>query len=321
MTPDHPSVVDADAFTLRRRPPSEKLVDLGFRQLTLGLASIVALLLVGIFYTVYQGSVEAFQAFGFRFLITSSWDPVNETYGAFVAIYGTLVSSLLALAIAVPLGVGTAIFITEDLIPRAMRETIGLMVELLAAIPSVVLGLWAIFVMEPAIRPALELLHRVLGWSPFFATVPQGPGMAPAILILVVMVLPIITSISRDALNQVPAELRQGAYGVGTTRWGAIFSVILPAAISAITGGVMLALGRAMGETMAVTMIIGNSLNFNLSLLSPGNTIASMLANQFGEADGIQVSALMYAALVLMLLTLVVNVCAQWVVRRLSLRY
>ena len=321
MTPDHPSAVNGDAFTLRRRPPSEKLVDLGFRQLTLCLAAVVALLLAGIFYTVFHGAGDAFRAFGFRFLTTSSWDPVNETYGAFVAIYGTLVSSLLSLLIAVPLGVGTAIFITEDLIPKPLREAIGLMVELLAAIPSVVLGLWAIFVMEPAIRPFLELLHQLLGWSPFFSTVPQGPGMAPAILILVVMILPIITAISRDALNQVPPELRQGAYGVGTTRWGAIFSVILPAAVSSITGGVMLALGRAMGETMAVTMIIGNSLNFDLSLLAPGNTIASMLANQFGEADGIQVSALMYAALILMVLTFTVNVSAQWIVRRLSLRY
>ncbi|NBU77313.1 MAG: phosphate ABC transporter permease subunit PstC, partial [Planctomycetes bacterium] len=242
-------------------------------------------------------------------------------FGAWVAIYGTLVSSLLALVIAVPLGVGTAIFITEDIIPVQVREAIGLMVELLAALPSVVLGLWAIFVMEPAIRPALDLLHHLLGWTPFFSTVPQGPGMAPAILILVVMVMPIITSISRDALNQVPVELRQGAYGVGTTRWGAIFNVILPAAVSAIVGGVMLSLGRAMGETMAVTMIIGNSLTFDLSLLAPGNTIASMLANQFGEADGLQISALMYAALVLMLLTFVVNVAAQWIVKRLSLRY
>jgi phosphate transport system permease protein len=202
-----------------------------------------------------------------------------------------------------------------------VRNLIGLMVELLAAIPSVVLGLWAIFVMEPAIRPALNLLHNMFGWSPFFAGQAQGPGMAPAILILVVMILPIITAISRDALNQVPIELRQGAYGVGTTRWGALMNIILPAAISAITGGIMLALGRAMGETMAVTMIIGNSLNFDLSLLAPGNTIASMLANQFGEADGIQVSALMFAALILMILTLVVNVIAQWIVRRLSLKY
>ncbi|MEY4759774.1 MAG: phosphate transporter subunit [Cyanobacteriota bacterium] len=321
MLTDPNPALNADAFTLRRRPPAEKLVDLGFRQLTLLLASTVAIVLLGIFLTVFQGAREAIAAFGLSFLTTSNWDPVTEQYGAFVAIYGTLVSSLLALLIAVPLGVGTAIFITEDLIPTALRDAIGLMVELLAAIPSVVLGLWAIFVMEPAIRPALNLLHTLLGWSPFFNTVPQGPGMAPAILILVVMVLPIITAISRDALNQVPIELRQGAYGVGTTRWGAIFSVILPAAISAITGGVMLALGRAMGETMAVTMIIGNALNFDISLLAPGNTIASMLANQFGEADGIQVSALMYAALILMVLTFSVNVAAQWIVRRLSLRY
>lgn len=321
MTAAVPPAATDDAFTLRRRPPSDKLVDIGFRQLTLCLASVVAIALLGIFIVVLRGSQDAIQAFGLRFLTTSAWDPVNDQYGALIAIYGTLVSSLLALLIAVPLGVGTAIFITEDLVPPFVRSAVGLMVELLAAIPSVVLGLWAIFVMEPAIRPALNLLHGLLGWSPLFDTVPRGPGMAPAILILVVMILPIITSISRDALNQVPVELRQGAYGVGTTRWGAITSVILPAAVSAITGGVMLALGRAMGETMAVTMIIGNALNFSFSLLAPGNTIAAMLANQFGEASGIQVSALMYAALVLMVLTFLVNVLAQWLVRRLSLRY
>ncbi len=321
MTTDIRPLGDADAFTLRRRPPAEKLVDQGFRQLALALASVVAIVLLGIFLVVFDGSKEAIGRFGLSFLTTSGWDPVNDQYGAFTAIYGTLVSSVLALVLAVPLGVGTAILITEDILPQVVKDGVGLMVELLAAIPSVVLGLWAIFVMEPAIRPALNLLHTLLGWTPLFDTVPQGPGMAPAILILVVMVLPIITAISRDALNQVPIELRQGAYGVGTTRWGAIFSVILPAAVSAITGGVMLALGRAMGETMAVTMIIGNALNFSPSLLAPSNTIASMLANQFGEADGIQVSALMYAALILMLLTFSVNIFAQWVVRRLSLRY
>jgi len=285
------------------------------------LAAMVAVVLLAIFVTVLKGSWEAIQTFGWRFLTTSAWDPVNEKYGAFTAIYGTLVSSLLALLFAVPLGVGTAIFITEDLLPSSVRNVIGVMVELLAAIPSVVLGLWAIFVMEPAIRPVLQFLNNTLGWMPLFNSVPQGPGMAPAILILVVMILPIITAIARDALNQVPVELRQGAYGVGTTRWGAIFNIILPAAISAIMGGVMLALGRAMGETMAVTMIIGNSMKFSTSLLAPANTISSMLANQFGEADGIQVSALMYAALILMLLTFMVNILAQWVVRRLSLRY
>jgi phosphate transport system permease protein len=308
-------------FTLRRRPPSEKLVDQGFRQLSFVLAAMVAVILLAIFLTVLKGSWEAIHTFGVSFITTSAWDPVNEKYGAFTAIYGTLVSSLLALVLAVPLGVGTALFITEDLLPAGVRHVIGVMVELLAAIPSVVLGLWAIFVMEPFIRPLLTGLHSALGWLPLFGTVPQGPGMAPAILILVVMILPIITAIARDSLNQVPVELRQAAYGIGTTRWGAIFNIILPAAISSIMGGVMLALGRAMGETMAVTMIIGNSMKFSLSLLAPANTISSMLANQFGEADGIQVSALMYAALVLMVLTFVVNIGAQWVVQRLSLRY
>lgn len=311
----------SEDFTLRRRPPAEKLVDQGFRHLSFGLAATVAVVLLAIILTVLAGSWEAIRTFGLTFLTTSAWDPVNEKYGAFTAIYGTLVSSLLALVLAVPLGVGTALFITEDLLPASLRHWIGVMVELLAAIPSVVLGLWAIFVMEPFLRPVLELSHSLLGWLPLFGTVPQGPGMAPAILILVVMILPIITAIARDALNQVPVELRQAAYGVGTTRWGAIFNIILPAAISAIMGGVMLALGRAMGETMAVTMIIGNSMKFSFSLLAPANTISSMLANQFGEADGIQVSALMYAALVLMMLTFLVNILAQWVVRRLSLHY
>jgi phosphate transport system permease protein len=312
---------DSDPFVLRRRPLQERLVDQGFQRLTVVLASIVGLVLLGILLTVAMGSREAMATFGLSFLTTSDWDPSGERYGAFTAIYGTIVTSVLSLLIAVPLGVGTAIFITENLIPLRIRLVLGVMVELLAAIPSVVLGLWAIFVMEPFLRPILGGLYTTLGWLPIFSTEPQGPGMAPAILILVVMILPIITAISRDSLQQVPSELRSAAYGVGTTRWDAILQVILPAAVSGITGGVMLALGRAMGETMAVTMIIGNSTNFSWSLLAPGNTISSMLANQFGEADGQQVSALMYAALVLMLLTLVVNVLAQWVVRRLSLKY
>ncbi len=310
-----------DLFTLRRRPASDKLADRSFRWLSVALASLVGLVLLGILLTVMGGSRQAISAYGLAFLTTSNWDPVGDQYGALTAIYGTIITSALSLLIAVPLGVGTAIFLTENIIPAKLRNTLALMVELLAAIPSVVLGLWAIFVMEPFLRPFLSFLHTALGGLPIFSTDPQGPGMAPAILILVVMILPIITAIARDSLLQVPPELRQAAYGIGTTRWGAILRVILPAALSGIAGGVMLALGRAMGETMAVTMIIGNSNNFSWSLLAPGNTISSMLANQFGEADGNQVSALMYAALVLMVLTLVVNVLAQWVVRRLSLKY
>jgi phosphate transport system permease protein len=309
-----------DLFALRRRPLGERWLDLGFQRAVVALAAVVGLLLAGILITVIGGAHEAIGQFGLSFLTTSNWDPAGEQYGAFTAIYGTLITSLLALLIAVPLGVGTAIFLTESFIPLGIRQVLGVMVELLAAIPSVVLGLWAIFVMEPVLRPVLEQLHQVLGWLPWFSTEPQGPGIAPAVLILVVMILPIITAISRDSLQQVPVSLRQAAYGIGATRWGAILQVILPAGLSGITGGVMLALGRAMGETMAVTMIIGNSTSFSWSLLAPGNTISSMLANQFGEADGLQVSALMYAALVLMLLTLVVNLLAQQVVRRLSLK-
>ncbi|AII43485.1 phosphate ABC transporter permease [Synechococcus sp. KORDI-100] len=308
-------------YRLRHRPPSERLVDIGFKNVVVILASMVALILFAILLVVFLGGLESMGRYGWSFLTTSNWNPVDDEYGAAAAIYGTLVTSFLSLLIAVPLGVGTAIFITENIIPRAIRQVIGVMVELLAAIPSVVLGLWAIFVMEPFIRPALDLLHTLLWWLPFFSTPPMGPGTMPAVLILVVMILPIITAISRDSLNQVPTKLRQAAYGIGTTRWGAILNVILPAAISGIVGGVMLALGRAMGETMAVTMIIGNSNNFNLSLLAPGNTIASMLANQFGEADGSQVSSLMYAAFVLIVMTLAVNIIAQWMVRRLSLKY
>ena len=299
----------------------EKSVDGGFRILAILLASVVAMVLLAILIVVFWGSLDSMGRYGWSFLVTSNWNPVKDEYGAFTAIYGTLITSLLALLIAVPLGVGTAIFITENIIPLKIRTLIGLMVELLAAIPSVVLGLWAIFVMEPFIRPFLEVLHKTLGWLPFFATDPMGPGIAPAVLILVVMILPIITAISRDSLNQVPMKLRQAAYGVGTTRWGAILNVMLPAAISGIVGGVMLALGRAMGETMAVTMIIGNSNTFSWSLLAPGNTISAMLANQFGEADGSQVSSLMYAAFILMILTLAVNLLAQWLVKRLSLKY
>ena len=299
----------------------EKSVDDGFRILAIMLASVVAMVLLAILIVVFWGSLDSMGRYGWSFLVTSNWNPVKDEYGAFTAIYGTLLTSLLALLIAVPLGVGTAIFITENIIPLKIRTLIGLMVELLAAIPSVVLGLWAIFVLEPFIRPFLEILHRTLGWLPFFSTDPMGPGIAPAVLILVVMILPIITAIARDSLNQVPMKLRQAAYGIGTTRWGAILNVLLPAAISGIVGGVMLALGRAMGETMAVTMIIGNSNTFSWSVLAPGNTISAMLANQFGEADGSQVSSLMYAAFVLMILTLAVNLLARWMVKRLSLKY
>ena len=256
--------------------------------------------------------------YGWRFLVTSSWNPVDDEYGAFTAIYGTIVTSLVSLAIAVPLGVGRQ-FSSRKFYPQESSRTDWLDGGAAGRDSSVVLGLWAIFVLEPVLRPLLTWLHDAFGFIPCSKPFLRAQA-TPAILVLVVMILPIITAISRDSLNQVPIRLRQAAYGVGSTRWTAILQVILPAAISGIVGGVMLR-GRAMGETMAVTMIIGNSNNFSWSLLAPGNTIAAMLANQFGEADGSQVSSLMYAAFVLIVLTLLVNILAQLIVKRLSLKY
>ncbi len=308
-------------FTLRLRSSSDKWIDSGFKNLSVAMAATVAIVLFSILLVVFLESKASIQNYGLNFLITSEWDPINNRYGAFTAIYGTVVTSLVSLLIAIPLGIGTAILLTEQILPRQITEIIGLMVELLAAIPSVVLGLWAVFVMEPFIRPLLNYIHIHFGWLPLFSTEAVGPGLAPAILILVVMILPIITAISRDSLEQVPNRLREAAYGIGATRWCSLFNVILPAAISGISGGILLALGRAIGETMAVTMIIGNSNNFSWSLFAPGYTISALLANQFGEADGSQISSLMYAAFILMIMTLIINIFAQWLVKKLSLKY
>ena len=308
-------------FKNRKRFGIEKNIDIIFKNTALVLSSFVAIILLGIILVVFFQSFESFSKYGLKFLFTSEWNPVKDEYGAFAAIYGTVITSLFSIFITIPLGVGTAIFITEDFAPKIIREIIGSFVELLAAIPSVVLGLWAIFVMEPFFRGFFALLHSWFSWIPLFSSEPSGRNSLLAILILVVMLLPIVTSISRDTLNQVPKKLRNAAYGIGASRWKTIFSVILPAALSGIMAGVLLALGRAMGETMAVTMIIGNSNAFSWSLLSPGYTISSMLANQFGEADGTQVSSLFYAAFILMILSLLVNIFAQFLVKRFSLKY
>lgn len=297
----------------RSRSAGEKRFDSTFVNTTLAFALGVGLLLVAIGLLILIEAWPAIQEYGIQFLWTSAWNPVDgrEVYGALPMIYGTLVSSALALLIAVPIGLGTAIFLSENFIPLKARTVLVFMVELLAAIPSVVYGLWGIFVMIPALKWFLGLFDINFA----------GPSLLSAVLILSVMILPIITAISRDSLAALPPELRQGSYGLGATRWGTIFRVLIPAAISGIVGGVMLALGRAMGETMAVTMLIGNSNNIKLSLLAPSNTISSLLANQFAEAKGLQVSALMYAALVLVVLTLVVNILAELIVRKLQAKY
>ncbi len=301
---------------LQPRSSKEKSLDMAFLWLTRLLALAVAGVLIFIAVEVAIEAVPAIRRFGPGFLLSSAWNPVDDTYGALPMIYGTIVSAAIALLLAVPIGVGTAVFLSEDFIPLSIRTPLVFMVELLAAIPSVVYGLWGIFVLIPFLIPIERWLHSSFGWLPIFSTPPVGPGMFPAGVILTVMILPIITAISRDSLASLPPDLRQASLGLGATRWETLFRVLIPAAFSGIVGGIMLALGRAMGETMAVTMIIGNANQLNFSLLAPANTIASLIANQFAEASGLQVAALMYAGLVLFGITLIVNILAELIVRQ-----
>ena len=281
----------------------ERSLDNSFYWLTKIFAFAVAGVLIWITIQVAIAAMPAIQEFGLKFITTSSWNPVASQYGVWPAIYGTLVSSFIALAISVPIGLGVAIFLSEDYLPPTVQRVIVFLVELLAAVPSVVYGLWGIFVLIPFLKSFTPL---------------RGPGMLPAALILSVMILPTIAAISRDAVTNVDIGLRQAAVGLGATRWEAILQIILPAASSGIIGGIMLALGRALGETMAVTMLIGNSNRVSASVFQPSNTVSSLLANQFAEASGLQVAALMYAALILFFITLVVNILAQLLVTRLQ---
>ena len=297
----------ATPSTIKNRSEIDRNLDRSFIWLTRIFALAIAGTLLWIAVQVTIAAWPAIQKFGFNFLITSSWNPVKNEYGVLPAIYGTLMSSLIGLILAIPIGVGTALLLSENFLPSQVQLVLVFLVELLAAIPSVVYGVWGIFVLVPILTNLGKWLHNYLGWLPIFSSAPTGPGMLPAGVILAIMTLPIITAISRDALVSLPSSLRQAALGVGATRWETIFQVLIPAAFSGIVSAVMLALGRAMGETMAVTMLIGNANNINISLLAPANTISSLLANQFAEANGLQVAALMYAALVLFVLTMIVN--------------
>ena len=291
-------------------------IDQNFQRLTLALAISVGAILLWIAYSLLVIALPAIRAFGLGFLFDSTWDPVRNIYGALPHIYGTIMSSLLALSFAVPLGVGVAIFLTENFLNQKILQPIAFTIELLAAVPSVVYGLWGLFVFLPAIKPLLQGLHSTLGWIPFFATEPGGRQLFGASLVLAIMILPTIIAISRDTLTSLPPKLRQGAYGLGATRWETIMRVLLPAALSGIVGSVMLALGRALGETMALAMLVGNANQVNISWLAPASTLSSLIANQFGEASGLQKSSLFYEALILMVLTLLVNVLAQALISR-----
>lgn len=279
----------------------------------------VPILLVFLVWELWAGSREAVHAFGFRFLTSSEWDPVIGQFGALPLIFGTLVSSALALLIAVPLSLGVAIFLTE-FAPPAIRQPVAFLIELLAAIPSVVYGLWGIFVLIPFLRAVVfPFLKDTLGFLPFFQGPIYGPGMLSAAVILAIMVMPYIMSVSREVLLAVPNTQREAALALGATRWEALTGAVVPYAKSGILGAVILGLGRALGETMAVTMVIGNRHEIAASLFAPGYTMAAAIANEFSEAvEPMHLAALSYVALALFAVTVVVNAAARLLIWRVA---
>jgi phosphate transport system permease protein len=296
-----------------------------FRRLTRGAAVAVLLLLGGVIVSLIEGAIPAFRAFGLNFLVSQRWNPVTNVFGALPAIYGTVVTSLIAVVIAVPVGLMIAFFLTE-LCPAWLRRPIGMAIELLAGIPSIIYGIWGLFVFAPFLQHTVQpFLIDTLGNVPLigvlFAGPPYGIGMLTAGLILAIMVLPFITSITRDVFEAVPAVLKEAAYGLGCTRWETVRHIVLPYTREGVIGGIMLALGRALGETMAVTFVIGNAHRISASLLAPATTISASIANEFTEAVGdLYTSALIALGLILFVITFIVLAAARYLLLRIERR-
>lgn len=292
----------------------KNLSDIIFEKLTLFFAVLVFLLVLFMAWEMYSNSQLSINKFGWKFLITTTWDPYAETYGALPMIFGTIVSSLIALIIAVPLGLSVAIFLAE-LAPAWLEKPLSFLTELLAAIPSVIYGLWGIFVLVPWLREVVEpFLQKQFPNSPLFQGAPYGYDMLAGGVILSIMVVPIISSISRDVLKSVPASLREAAHGLGATKWE-VTKIVLSNARSGILGAIILGFGRAVGETMAVVMVIGSRPQITASLLKPASTIAGAIANEFTEAaSDMYLSALIELALVLFAITIIINIFARLLV-------
>jgi phosphate transport system permease protein len=322
------------------QPPtrSQRWYDGAFRGLCFIFAAFTIVLIVWLVLEIAFRAMPAFRQYGISFIYGTTWDPNKAQYGILPEIWGTLYTSLLALMIGSAFGVAAAIFLSEGFLgetvfkglkafnlhfhpiwgklPDRLELLLKNMIELLAAVPSVVYGLWGLFVIIPMIRPPANWLHEQFGWFPLFSTTLSGPGVLPAVFVLSIMILPTITAISRDALVSVPPKLRMAAYGLGATRWETILGVILPTASRGIFGGIVLGFGRALGETMALAMLVGNANRLTVSLFSPANTLAALLANNFPEASPRDIPVLMYAALVLLAITLIVNIVGALVLEK-----
>jgi len=299
------------------------LVDRIFHQVTRTAAITVLIILGGVIVSLVHGSLPAMKAFGFGFLFSEAWNPVTDNFGALPAVYGTIVTSTIAMLIAVPVGLGIATFLTE-LCPHPLRRPIGVAIELLAGIPSIIYGIWGLFVFAPFVQahvqPAMiSAFGDIPVLSTLFAGPPYGIGMLTAGFILAIMVLPFIASIARDVFETVPPMLKEAAAGVGCTTWEMMRHVVMPYTRVGVIGGVMLGLGRALGETMAVTFVIGNAHKVSPSLFAPGTTISATIANEFTEAVGdVYTSALIQLGLILFILTFIVLACARYMLMRIE---
>jgi phosphate transport system permease protein len=297
--------------------------DKAFRIVTRTCAITVLVLLGGVIVSLIEGAAPALREFGFGFLTSSAWNPVTENFGAAPAIYGTLVTSLIALVLAVPVGLGIAVFLTE-LCPHSLRRPIGIAVELLAGIPSIIYGIWGMFILAPFlqehVQPGIIAFFAPIPWlNQLFSGPPYGIGIATAGLILAIMILPLISSISRDVFNTVPAVLKEAAFGIGCTRWEVMRRIVAPYTGVGLVGGIMLALGRALGETMAVTFVIGNAHKILPSILGPGTTISATIANEFTEADGkLYTSSLVALGLLLFVITFIVLSISRFLLMRIE---
>jgi phosphate transport system permease protein len=298
------------------RPPTAREVafDASFKWATRVCAGLTTLVVALIVLLIAKQAMPAILKYGPNFVVSRPWDAGKDQFGILPEIFGTLLSSTIGVALAAVFGIAVAVFLTEEFIPRWLQSVLKNVITLLAAIPSVVYGLWGIFVVIPAIRPACNWLHSHLGWIPLFSTPLLSVGLMPASVVLAVMILPTVTAISRDSIAAVDPLLREAAFGMGATRWEAILGVTLPTSRRGIYGSIVLGLGRALGETMALAMLVGSTNVISPSLFSPADTLAALLANKFPEAASpLDLGVLMYAALVLLVLTLLVNLGGEFV--------
>jgi phosphate transport system permease protein len=310
------AAAEAGHAALRNTMRAQRIQDFLFHKVTLLFAASVLLVLLGIIVSLAIGAAPAFREFGPSFITTVEWDPINEKFGALIAIWGTLATSLIALLVAFPISFGIALFLTE-ICPAWLRRPMGTAVELLAGVPSIIYGMWGLFVFAPLFADHVQpLLKSTLGQLPFIGPLFQGPimgmGIMTAGLILAVMIIPFISSVMRDVFEIVPAVLKESAYGLGCTKWEVVRKVVLPYTRTGVVGGVMLGLGRALGETMAVTFVIGNANELSWSLFAPGNSISSTLANEFAEASApLHLSSLYALGLILFAITFIVLTAAK----------